>query len=1341
MTKSFTKKFLFLAVAGMMAVNVWGQAVPSGELFATYQKHGDRFYKGGNEANLEAEYFDWNVNYYIVSCGDSIYLRAITTEDRNFTAGWQTQLRVWNASGTYDTQRSEIQTNAGGGTKNCYTSVGRGFTAKTVDDLNVHLFVDWEGYCVTNTFGFNRASINNPIDDNVAPVIDPNEVTMTEVGDKLVFTFGEVTADDEYFYYVGDVDHHLGGVSLGNKVYITKPTVEDGTTYKFRCYAVDYNGNKSAYKEFTLVMPFDENLNLALNKTASAGAVQNDNYASKAVDGNTGTAWTSFDQGSEGDWWWKVDLGNVYDVTEVKIVFQDCWNTYSIYSSVDESNWTAVVENEPSASNQTKDYTSLNFAGRYLKVVSSVSQIGIKEFEVYASGLAAADATNPTVAVTEISKTVNSVTLQILASDEDDSGNPGTITAINISGDNDFVTQNNVVLDGSNQITLSDLTYNKTYNFTVTAYDLAGNYASDEVEVVLPFNTALNLSLGRGAYCTASAVQDGNVNVNESKAVDGNASTFWTCFGQGDTPAWWQVDLGAAYDVNQVVITFNDIAAAYNIYCSTDNSNWVTVVEGGTASKEDTRTHSDLVLSARYFKVTSANRDFGIKEFEVRGTAFSVPDATNPTVEVTCPTKTINSATLQINAADLVDGGAAGSIAAINISGDNGFVAQNNVTLDGSNQITLEGLTYNTTYTFTVTVFDRARNQTSANIEVQLPLNTNFNLAEGKPAVAGKTQTGNDAYRGCDGNEGTMWSSYGTEDHDKEWWYVDLGALYTIRQVKIKWYNDYSQHFIIQGVKTLPAEENIEDDSYWTTYLDYTYASDPGTEEQTHDVLGKMRYLRLKSLQNESHLGIEFYELKVYCSDYATEDNVAPVICTASATTDTESATATLTLTATDAVDGAIKDFYISCADPVMAETKYTTDSEDKIAISGLENDKDYTFTVRCRDLSGNWTSTTVVAHFAMALGTNVAEGKTATAGSAQDVHPAADAVDGDGTTTYWGNYGCELEGNNWWKVDLHNAYKLTQIAIKWEWFPEIGGIIIEGSVNDIDFTEIVSYSGERITGGTRQVLDVPELQLNEPYRFIRIKAENQTKFMSFYEFEVYASEEIPFATFGDDATDNSAVIAALNNAVVDVVLNRSFLANDTWYTLCLPFDMSADKVTEVFGSSTIAELKSSEDRGSLIHLNFDYVNAMEAGKAYLFKPGRNFTSGTIIEGVTIKNVNPEALKSTCDHMEFQGTFDKITLRDSNQRFVGANNTLYSPNSTNGSPVGAFRCYFTIPDGSSALAPGRQARIVFGPQTATGVESIQPSEISIQKILRDGQLFIIRDGRTYNAQGIMVKSE
>ncbi len=393
------KKIFLFAAAMLAGLAVQAEPVVSGELFATFQKHGDTFYKGSGETNLEAEHFDWNINYYIVLCGDSMWLRATTTEDRTFNAGWQTQLRVWNASGTYDTQRSEVQTNEGGGTKNCFTSVGKDFVAKNADALKFHFFVDWEGNCTTQPYDFNRASVNNPIDDNVAPVIDPTKVTMEDVNGVLVFTFGEVTADDEYFFYVGDKDHNVGSVSLNNKVYITKPTVEDGTTYVFKCGAVDFNGNISETKEFTLEMPFDPAVDLALNKACKAGAVQNDNTADRAVNGNPDNFWTCFGQGEETDWWWSVDLGNAYKINQVTIHFNDAWEAYSLLYSWDNETWKTVLENETAESNSTKDYNTLDFSARYLKVTSVGSHLGIREFNVFATGLAEQDQQTPTSVV------------------------------------------------------------------------------------------------------------------------------------------------------------------------------------------------------------------------------------------------------------------------------------------------------------------------------------------------------------------------------------------------------------------------------------------------------------------------------------------------------------------------------------------------------------------------------------------------------------------------------------------------------------------------------------------------------------------------------------------------------------------------------------------------------------------------------------------------------------------------------------------------------------------------------------------------------------------------------
>ena len=99
-----------------------------------------------------------------------------------------------------------------------------------------------------------------------------------------------------------------------------------------------------------------------------------------------------------------------------------------------------------------------------------------------------------------------------------------------------------------------------------------------------------------------------------------------------------------------------------------------------------------------------------------------------------------------------------------------------------------------------------------------------------------------------------------------------------------------------------------------------------------------------------------------------------------------------------------------------------------------------------------------------------------------------------------------------------------------------------------------------------------------------------------------------------------------------------------------------------------------------------------------------------------------------------------LIVNNQNYLFLIANNTLTWPNAS--SAMKAFRAYFILGDYTSGGAPirrGMPAKIVEQRETPTGVESIQPSEVSIQKILRDGQLIIIRGDKEFNAQGQILK--
>ncbi len=77
-----------------------------------------------------------------------------------------------------------------------------------------------------------------------------------------------------------------------------------------------------------------------------------------------------------------------------------------------------------------------------------------------------------------------------------------------------------------------------------------------------------------------------------------------------------------------------------------------------------------------------------------------------------------------------------------------------------------------------------------------------------------------------------------------------------------------------------------------------------------------------------------------------------------------------------------------------------------------------------------------------------------------------------------------------------------------------------------------------------------------------------------------------------------------------------------------------------------------------------------------------------------------------------------------------------------GATLGAHKAYL-IYDGSGSGSSNQQnapVRFLFNrDEQATGFESVQEGNASCSKILRDGQLIIIKDNKEYNAQGLIIK--
>src|SRR5258705_395935 len=81
--------------------------------------------------------------------------------------------------------------------------------------------------------------------------------------------------------------------------------------------------------------------NLALNQPATASSTENASFpASAAVDGNTGTRWSSAFSDPQ---WLQVDLGSSQTICEVTLDWEAAYATaFQIQVSPDGTNWTTI---------------------------------------------------------------------------------------------------------------------------------------------------------------------------------------------------------------------------------------------------------------------------------------------------------------------------------------------------------------------------------------------------------------------------------------------------------------------------------------------------------------------------------------------------------------------------------------------------------------------------------------------------------------------------------------------------------------------------------------------------------------------------------------------------------------------------------------------------------------------------------------------------------------------------------------------------------------------------------------------------------------------------------------
>ena len=211
----------------------------------------------------------------------------------------------------------------------------------------------------------------------------------------------------------------------------------------------------------------------------------------------------------------------------------------------------------------------------------------------------------------------------------------------------------------------------------------------------------------------------------------------------------------------------------------------------------------------------------------------------------------------------------------------------------------------------------------------------------------------------------------------------------------------------------------------------------------------------------------------------------------------------------------------------------------------------------------------------------------------------------------------------------------------------------------------------------------------------------------------------VPSLEISDTDFKADAKIKEYDQTAVHFKLKRSFVADDTWYTICLPFNVAQKQLVEVFGGENVELRTFDHMEGTVMY--FKHVDDLDAGVPYLIKPNKTLDS-LLFENVKIDMATNPTKRIGNDGYFMQGTYQPTELNpDGTNLFLGDNNTFFRP-SENDHRMKGTRVYFII--------PRKAVDQVLSYDTETIVDGIVDVEVNSQS----------NSQKVYNINGVYVGS-
>lgn len=194
---------------------------------------------------------------------------------------------------------------------------------------------------------------------------------------------------------------------------------------------------------------------------------------------------------------------------------------------------------------------------------------------------------------------------------------------------------------------------------------------------------------------------------------------------------------------------------------------------------------------------------------------------------------------------------------------------------------------------------------------------------------------------------------------------------------------------------------------------------------------------------------------------------------------------------------------------------------------------------------------------------------------------------------------------------------------------------------------------------------------------------------------------------------------------IPSIKIDRSFVADGGWYTICLPFSLTEDDIKKQFKGAVFQGFNGVEQQDKTINLKFKKVTTTEAGKPYLIKPIKDITAADLtfinkqIEQTTPVDVSYMLGSDANKTFTFKGVFSPFTanseeLADKNIKFLSGEKglDLVSPNGTG--TMKCYRAYFVFPGKKGIVET--EAKIT-NHDEATAVQPVKRQEAETEHVV------------------------